>query len=144
MMMNIFRNIGNAMARFMYGRNGMDQLNIAGIMVSLILSVAQTPAASYSSLFGHILYGASMAIWVIVIFRCYSKNLQKRRSENRAMMGWWVNVRRKGKDARVRRKDKDHKYFTCPQCKTICRVPLGKGKVVITCPKCKHKISAKT
>lgn len=142
--MNIFRNITNALARFMFGRNGMDQLNVFMIIVALVLQFAQYPTATYSQLLGNLVYGASMALWVLVIFRCYSKNLHKRRSENQAVMGWWWNVRRKYKDAQVRRKDKDHKYFTCPQCKTICRVPVGKGKVVITCPKCKHKISAKT
>ena len=40
--------------------------------------------------------------------------------------------------------DKAHKYFTCKNCKTICRVPVGKGKIVITCPKCGAQIHART
>lgn len=42
-----------------------------------------------------------------------------------------------------RRADKEHKYFTC-KCGAICRVPVGKGKIVITCPKCGAKIEAKS
>ena len=42
--------------------------------------------------------------------------------------------------AKARRADKEHKYLTCKNCKTICRVPAGKGTIVITCPKCGHKI----
>ena len=44
---------------------------------------------------------------------------------------------------RPRRADKDHKYFTC-KCGAVCRVPVGRGKIVITCPKCGQKINAKT
>ena len=45
--------------------------------------------------------------------------------------------------AKARRADKEHKYFTC-RCGAICRVPVGKGKIVITCPKCGAKIEAKS
>ena len=44
----------------------------------------------------------------------------------------------------ARHADKAHKYFTCKNCKTICRVPVGKGKIVITCPKCGAQIHART
>ena len=47
-------------------------------------------------------------------------------------------------DDKARHADKEHKYFTCKSCKTICRVPAGKGKIVITCPKCGAEIKAKT
>ena len=46
--------------------------------------------------------------------------------------------------AKARKADTDHKYFTCGTCKAVCRVPAGKGKIVITCPKCGAKIQAKT
>lgn len=29
---------------------------------------------------------------------------------------------------RQQRMDKDHKYFTCPNCRTVCRVPQRKGQ----------------
>ncbi len=142
--MNIFRNISNAMARFMYGRNGSDQLNFAMLIAIIILNLAQYPAASFSSLFGNIIGGLSTALCVLVIFRMFSKNLPKRRSENQAFTTWWWPIKRKFTTAKSHKADKDHKYFTCKTCKTTCRVPVGKGKVVITCPKCKNKIEAKT
>ena len=46
--------------------------------------------------------------------------------------------------AKARHADKDHKYFTCKTCGTVCRVPVGKGKIIITCPKCGAQIQAKT
>ena len=32
----------------------------------------------------------------------------------------------------------------CPKCGTVCRVPRGKGKIVITCPKCGGEIRGKS
>lgn len=32
---------------------------------------------------------------------------------------------------------KIYKFFDCPQCKQKVRVPKGKGKICITCPKCR-------
>ena len=43
-----------------------------------------------------------------------------------------------------RSRDKEHKYFTCPNCHTVCRVPRGKGRIVITCPKCHGEIHGKS
>ena len=40
--------------------------------------------------------------------------------------------------------DKDHKYFTCKNCSAVCRVPRGRGKIVITCPKCGSEIRGKS
>ena len=79
-----------------------------------------------------------------VLFRMFSKNLYKRREENQKWVNWWWGFKSRRAGARERHADKDHKYFTCKNCKTICRVPVGKGKIVITCPKCGAQIQAKT
>jgi ribosomal protein L37AE/L43A len=39
---------------------------------------------------------------------------------------------------------KTHRYFKCPDCKTKLRVPKHKGKIIITCPKCKTEFKRKT
>ena len=41
-------------------------------------------------------------------------------------------------------RDRKHRYFTCPRCHQTVRVPRGKGKIAITCPKCKEKFTKKT
>ena len=41
-------------------------------------------------------------------------------------------------------KDRDHRYFECPRCHQTVRVPKGKGKISISCPKCKEKFIKKT
>ena len=137
--MGFFRKIGNAFARFMYGRNGGDQLGLfiiwAAIALNIINIFVQSDAA-YAAV-----SAVSTVLMVWALFRMFSKNLQKRRAENAKFLQkvWWPL---KGKLHRL--KDKDHRYFTCPNCRTVCRVPRGKGKIVITCPKCRAQIQAKT
>lgn len=142
--MGIFRRMGNAIARFMYGRNGMDPLNMALLVASLLLDLAVILVRAQSAVMGNILYWATLALWIWVLFRNFSKNLQKRRAENAKFMGRFRGVQGRWQGAKARRADKDHKYFTCKSCKTLCRVPLGKGKIVITCPKCGANIQAKS
>jgi hypothetical protein len=137
--MGFFRKIGNAFARFMYGRNGGDQLGLFIIWVAIALNIinifVQNDAA-YAAV-----SAVSTVLMVWALFRMFSKNLQKRRAENAKFLQkvWWPI---KGKLHRM--KDKDHKYFTCPTCRTVCRVPKGKGKIVITCPKCRGRIEGKS
>ena len=142
-MRNFLYRISSALARFMYGRNGHDQLNLALLAASILVLLLQ-------ALLGRI-YAArvileviTLALAALVIFRSFSKNLTKRRAENARFLSWWYPVKGRVSAARRRRQDKDHKYFTCKSCKTICRVPVGKGKIEITCPKCGGKIIGKS
>ena len=75
---------------------------------------------------------ADVLLWGVLVglfFRMFSKNLPRRRAENQKWVNWWWRVRSSSSGARARHADKEHKYFTCKQCKTICRVPVGKGKL---------------
>lgn len=135
--------VSSALARFMYGHNGTDQLNMA-------LLCAYLAALVLAALLGRIspvrvlLEAVTVALAVLVLFRTFSRNLSKRRAENERFLAWWRPVKQRITGARQRRRDKDHKYFTCKNCKTICRVPTGKGKIEITCPKCGGKIIGKS
>ena len=131
------------MARFMYGRNGADQLGMATLVVGIALDVVSMFMRTDTA--RRILGAATAVLLFVMLFRMFSKNLQKRRAEN----AWFLNkvlypVKRKSGAARQRMQDKEHKYFTCPNCKTVCRVPKGKGKIVITCPKCRTEIKGKS
>ena len=139
--MNKFR---DALYRFMYGRNGMDQLNLVLMWVVLILDVVTMLVQRNHAAVSMVLYWLSMAGWVYVLFRMFSKNLSKRRGENQKFVNWVWRMKSSRAGAKERHADKDHKYFTCKNCKTICRVPVGKGKIIITCPKCGAQIHAKT
>ncbi len=135
--------VSGALARFMYGRNGTDQLNMA-------LLCAYLAALVLAALLGRIspvrvlLEAVTVALAVLVLFRTFSRNLSKRQAENERFLAWWRPVKQRITGARQRRRDKDHKYFTCKNCRTICRVPTGKGKIEITCPKCGGKIIGKS
>ena len=142
--MGFFQKLRASLARFMYGRNGVDQLGLLVIWVCLILDILSMFLSGRFPLAGTILYWISMAAWVYALFRIFSKNLYKRRSENAKFAGWMWKIKSARSGARARHADKDHKYFTCKQCKTICRVPVGKGNIIITCPKCGAQIKAKT
>ena len=134
----------NALIRFMYGRNGFDPLNRFLFWVVLILDIASIFLARGESPLGGILSLVVTAAWLLLLFRTFSRNLAKRREENQKFVGWWWKVKNKTAGAKARHADRDHKYFTCKSCGAICRVPVGKGKIVITCPKCRAQIQAKT
>ncbi len=38
--------------------------------------------------------------------------------------------------------DPNYNFFTCPRCRAALRVPKGKGRIKITCPKCGEKFLA--
>lgn len=141
-MRNFFYKLQNALARFMYGRNGSDQLNMAILVVYLVLWLVGSLAASLLRI--QLLYSVvnllMFLLAVVLIWRTFSKNLTKRRAENAKFLNWWYPVKNRFAGAKERRQDKEHKYFTCKNCKTLCRVPAGKGKIEITCPKCGEKI----
>ena len=140
-MQGFFYKVSSAMARFMYGRNGTDQLNWAILVVYLILWVLRTVVSLLQVPFAATVIDVVMLLLAIaLLWRTFSRNLPKRRAENQKFVNWWWPIKSRFSAAKARRADKEHKYFTCKNCKTICRVPAGKGKIVITCPKCGHKI----
>ena len=135
-----------ALQRLMYGRNGSDQLGRAAIVAALVLDVVSMFVIRnrHLQLVGILLYWVAMALLLYAIFLAFSKNLYKRREENSKFLQWTWKVKNGRSAAKARHADTAHKYFTCKNCKTICRVPVGKGKVIITCPKCGAQIHGKT
>ena len=142
--MSFFQKMQNALIRFMYGRNGFDPLNRFLFWVVLILDIVSIVFSRNESPLGGVLSLVVTVAWLLLLFRTFSRNLAKRQEENRKFVGWWWKVKNKTSGAKARHADKDHKYFTCKSCGAICRVPVGKGKIVITCPKCRAQIQAKT
>ena len=127
----------------MYGRNGSDQLNIALLWLYLAIWVIQLFTSRAAALTA-VLNVLSALVALVVLFRLFSRNLTRRRAENARFLSWWSPIRCRIAGARQRSLDREHKYFTCKNCRTICRVPAGKGKLEITCPKCGEKIIGKS
>jgi len=120
----------NAIQRFMYGRYGSDQLNLFLIAVyfvlSLLAALTDTPGLS--------LVGDVAAI--LALFRVFSKNISKRRDENARFLRKINPLLRWLRLQQTIRKDRDHRYFKCPNCSQYLRVPRGKGKITVTCRSC--------
>ena len=142
-MRNFFYRLSSALARFMYGRNGADQLGNAMLVLYLVFWLLEVLLARWALAAG-ILGWVSLLLAVVIIFRIFSRNLPRRRAENQWFLRWWLPLKGRLRGARERRQDREHRYFTCKSCGTICRVPAGKGKIEITCPKCGRKIIGKS
>lgn len=115
---------------FMAGRYGTDKLNtcilVLGVIVSIVAAILRNPLLTL------ILATISYVLMFWAIFRTFSRNTYKRYQENRKFLMLLDRI-----------KDRDHRYFTCPRCRQPVRVPRGKGKIAITCPKCKEKFIKK-
>ena len=139
--MNFLQRIGNALSRFMYGRNGVDRLTLTMVWTALVLDIINIFLREKVPLAYSIIGTVAGIITLLALFRMFSRNLEKRRAENEKV--WWPISRRiAGK--RQQRMDKEHCYFTCPGCGAVCRVPRGKGRIVITCPRCGNEIHGKS
>ena len=127
------------LARFMEGRNGMDELaraESAALWIVLILGLIFSKV-SYVSLIFNLLF------WLVVIhtyFRVFSRNLSKRYEENQKYLNlrYDATVKLNKKKKRFAQR-KTYAFFKCPMCKQEIRVPKGHGKIEITCPKCREK-----
>ncbi len=124
----------NWLRRFMYGRNGGDQLSICLVVVSMLVTLI----ARISDI--SLLLTISYAPLLVALYRMLSKNIQKRRMENHRFVLIFNPFYAKFKQNLRRIKDfRTHKYYKCAKCDTTLRVPKGKGKISITCPRCKEK-----
>ena len=121
---------------FFAGRNGLDSLSNTLLWSSLVVMLVST-FISISWLRVIVNY-LSWAGIIYAYFRVFSKNLSKRRAENWAFESWKNQLRQRWQQR------KTHRFFRCPKCKTVLRVPKGKGKVNITCRCCGEKFIRKT
>ena len=117
--------------KFMMGRYGTDKLNTAILTVGVIVILATIFVASPAVDLALTLVSYGLMIWAMC--RTFSRNTYKRYQENRKFLMLLDRI-----------KDREHRYFSCPRCRQPVRVPKGKGKIAITCPKCREKFIKKT
>lgn len=126
------RGAGSRFQRFMAGRYGQrDKLNSlllwSGVICVVLSLLIPWPLLSLAlTALAYFCMGYS-------IFRTFSRNTYKRYRENRRYMNLLERIR-----------DRQHRYYTCPRCKQFVRVPRGKGKIAIACPRCKEKFVRKS
>ena len=121
--------------RFMQGRYGIDQLSkfllITGLAVVLLSAFFGETAVSM------LLYIFCWGVVIYCYFRIFSRNVQKRYAENQAYLmktykirNWFQNQKNIWQQRKV------YHIYTCPSCKQKIRIPKGKGKIEVRCPKC--------
>lgn len=124
--------------RFMQGRYGNDQLNRFLMVLVLVFFVL--------SLFGaEPLYLPGILLLIYAYFRMLSRNLYKRRAENGIYMKYEYKVKQFFSTwKRDMQQRKTHHIYRCPSCRQKIRVPKGKGRIEIRCPKCSHTFIKKS
>ena len=129
----------NKMMQFMQGRYGADQMGqmlSAVSMVFLIISLFSRNQAWFLLAVIGIVYN---------YFRMFSKNISKRYAENQKYLKMTAGIRKKlasWKSQLAQRKI--YHIYRCPGCKQKIRVPRGRGKIEIRCPKCNTRFVKKS
>lgn len=128
---DLMRRMGTGIRVFMAGRYGTDRLNMVilcvGLAASLLFSFLR------GSIIGWLAWLLSYALMIWAIFRSLSRNINARYQENRRFLLLLDRF-----------KDRQNRYFICPRCRQTVRVPRHKGKIAITCPKCKERFERRT
>ena len=128
-----------SMAGFMAGRNGQDDLARVCYFAGVILLIVNLFVRN------GILSLVVIVILFYAIFRIYSRNIYKRQKENAAWLRFTGGI---GKRFRLMKRQwtdrKVYKYYICKSCGQTVRVPKGKGRIEITCPRCRTSFIAKT
>lgn len=125
--------------RFMQGRYGADQLNTLLLTLAVLITLINSLTLRSAIL---TLLADILLIWTI--FRMFSRNTWKRRKENNRYLELTRPVRSWFSLTRRRLTDREHRYFVCPRCHQNVRVPRGRGRIEITCPRCKTTFERKS
>ena len=127
---------------FFHGIYGMDGLSCGLLFLSILINVltAVIPVEAVQRL-----NAVGLIPILICILRFFSHNRARRERETerflkimRPLFEYFDRKSEEREQARIFR------FFNCPACSQKIRVPKGKGKIEITCPKCGNKFIKKT
>lgn len=124
--------MGRKFSHMMQGKYGNDELNRT-LMVSSMGCLAVSLITKWDPF-----YMIGVVLLICSYFRMFSRNIPKRTNENRIYKQkmnqvWSIFAKKKKRIA----EKKEYRFFRCPSCHQEVRVPKGKGKINITCPKCR-------
>lgn len=135
-------NFRQRLARFFWGRYGIDQLYYALLLLYVVLAVIL--AFPISLIVRALLSVLQSVVVVYIFFRILSRNHAARRRENDAFLKVWKPVKNKLVLLKnVIRDFKGYRYRTCPNCKATLRLPKRKGEHNVVCPCCKQRFSVR-
>lgn len=128
--------------QLMYNKYGNDELNITLLGAALVLAVI--------NLFFHfsLIYILQTICLILFFIRFFSSNHQARANENNKFLSFKSKFKKKDYNTvytnYTQPKDAGYKYFKCKSCGAKLRVPKKKGKITITCPKCRNSFKGKS
>lgn len=129
-------------AKFMYGRYGLDELSKFLSTISMLVLIA---SLFLTQTVKTVVFAAAVALLVYAYFRIFSKNYEKRRAENKTFLERRQRITERFRLRRdMWKQRKEFKFFKCPSCKAVLRVPRGKGKIRVVCKKCGTAFERKT
>ncbi len=132
-------NLRNKFNQFMLGRYGTDSLSRGMMILALALYVLNWFVNS------SMLSSAFLLLLILCYFRMFSRNVYKRAQENQLYLQKTAKLRQSFYQFKNRAKgSKTHHIYKCPKCKQKIRVPRGKGRISIHCPKCNHDFIKKS
>ena len=118
--------------RFMQGRYGNDSFNRFLMIVALVLVVLSMFGVPFAYLLG-------LVCMVYAYFRMFSRNIYKRQAENSVYYRYEYKAKQKiATWKRDMQQRKTHHIYRCPSCRQKIRIPKGRGRIEIRCPKCSH------
>ena len=138
------RSMKERLIRFMQGRYGLDRLSqvmmLVGLVIVIIAAFVRRPV-----IVSNLIYLVGIVIVVLGYIRVFSRNYQKRYAENQKFLKLTGGIRRLfGKEKYMMEQRKTYRIFKCPGCRQKIRIPKGKGRIEINCPKCHTKFIKKT
>lgn len=121
--------------RFMAGRYGNDKLN--QFMMAVFLGCAVLNLFIRNAYASTVLNSWECLLILLVYIRMFSRNISKRYAENQKYLALENRLRRFwGQKRYLMQQRKEYHIYKCPGCKQKIRIPRGKGKISIRCPKC--------
>ena len=134
-----FSRLQYRLAVFMQGRYGPDQLYRAMLVLYAVLLVFHVLTRRTAFLV------AEWVILVLLLWRCFSRNIAARQKENALWLRLCGRCREKARLLRCRFRDRrTHVYRTCPHCHAVVRLPRAqKGSKVCNCPRCRRDFSVR-
>lgn len=134
----MMNNIRYKLQNFMKDRYGVDTLGMFLVCCVLAINLIES--------FTGIVYFSiiSFTLLVFAIYRIFSKNIVKRRIENDKYNTMMIILKRYWKVLKNNITDKSYRYYLCPDCHQMVRVPKGHGKVIVTCPNCHKKFEKRS
>ena len=131
--------------KFMQGRYGVDDFSRFIMGVALTLIILTMVVTMFNRNVGSILDFLGIAAIVYAYFRIFSRNIQQRYAENQKYLNYRYQMAVKwNRFKKHLAQRKIYRFYKCPQCKQKVRVPKGRGKICITCPKCRTEFVKKS